>query len=78
MESETVDSRKFISPKELTLRWRCSRSQIDVIAGRAGFTRLCLGEGRNGMVRYHLREVEQYELSHQIKMNTPGQQCCAT
>ncbi len=35
-----------------------SRSSVDRVARRAGLTRLCLGEGRNGMVRYIRKEVE--------------------
>jgi hypothetical protein len=52
---------RYISPNELAVRWSCSRSSVDRIARRAGLTRLCLGEGRNGMVRYVRSEVEEYE-----------------
>jgi hypothetical protein len=38
----------FMSPKELAQRWRCVRSSVDRIARRAGLTRTCPGEGRNG------------------------------
>lgn len=58
----------YVSPKELAARWRCARSTVDLVARRAGFTRLCLGEGRNGMVRYVLAEVEAYEQSRQVVM----------
>ena len=51
----------YLSPKELQERWRCSRSSVDRIARRAGLTRLCLGEGRNGIVRYSRKEVEAFE-----------------
>jgi len=51
----------YLSPKELQERWRCSRSSVDRIARRAGLTRLCLGEGRNGIVRYSRKEVEALE-----------------
>jgi len=51
----------FIAPQELATRWRCSRSTVDRIAHRAGFRRVCLGEGRNGIVRYLLSEVEAFE-----------------
>jgi hypothetical protein len=63
---ETVD---LISPKELAQRWRCSRSSVDRIARRAAFTRFVLGEGRNGMVRYVRREVEEFEVSRRVQMN---------
>ncbi len=43
-------------------RW-CSRSSVDRIARRGGLTRVCLGEGRNGIVRFVRMEVEQFEAS---------------
>lgn len=52
---------KFISPKSLAMRWQCSRSSIDRIARRAGLTRYFFGHGRNGMIRYLRKEVENYE-----------------
>jgi hypothetical protein len=55
----------YLSPKELQERWRCSRSSVDRIARRAGLTRLCLGEGRNGIVRYSRKEVEAFEIKRQ-------------
>ena len=57
-----VDS-PYVSPRELAERWRCSRSSVDRIARRAGLTRVCLSEGRNGMVRFVREEVEQFEAS---------------
>jgi len=59
--TEHGDVTAYLSPAELSLRWKCSRSSVDRIARRAGFTRLCLGVGRNGMVRYLREEVEAYE-----------------
>jgi hypothetical protein len=56
----------YLSPAELSLRWKCSRSSVDRIARRAGFTRLCLGTGRNGMVRYLRKEVDAYEGSRTV------------
>lgn len=53
----------YLSPSELAERWRCSRSSVDRIAVRAGLKRVCLGQGRNGMVRYMRKEVEAYEQS---------------
>ena len=55
----------YLSPKELQERWRCSRSSVDRIARRARLTRLCLGEGRNGIVRYRRKEVEAFEEKRQ-------------
>lgn len=65
-KSETATP--FISPKELAARWRCGRSSVDRIARIAGMTRLCLGKGRNGTVRYVLKEVIAYEQSRMIAM----------
>jgi len=53
----------YVSPRDLAFRWRCSRTSAQRIAKRAGLCRYCLGEGRNGMVRYALEEVEAYEAS---------------
>ena len=58
----------YISPRELAERWRCGRSSVDRIARRAGLTRVCLGVGRNGMVRYVRKEVVAYEESRQVKL----------
>jgi hypothetical protein len=58
----------YFSPNELAERWRCSRSSVDRIAGRAGLSRVCLGEGRNGMIRYLRKEVEAYEAQRQVSM----------
>jgi hypothetical protein len=61
----------FLSPKQLMYRWACSRSSVDRIAARAGITRVCLGEGENGMVRFPLAEIEAYEKSRSIKPGDP-------
>jgi hypothetical protein len=57
----------YIAPKDLAMRWCCGRSSVDRIARRAGLTRVCLGEGPNGMVRYIRKEVEAFELNRQVK-----------
>lgn len=58
----------FFAPNELAERWCCSRSSVDRIARRAGLTRICLGEGKNGIVRYDRKEVIAYEASRRIVM----------
>jgi hypothetical protein len=58
----------YISPAELAQRWRCARSSVDRIARRAGLTRLCLGVGKNGLIRYVRKEVVEYEASRRIVM----------
>ena len=57
----------YFSPKELAARWRCSRSTVDRIAARTGLTRLCLGEGKNGVIRFMRKEVEGLERSRMLK-----------
>jgi hypothetical protein len=64
--SNEVEASPYIAPKELAKRWCCGRSSVDRIARRAGLTRLCLGEGRNGMVRYVRKEVEAYEAQRRV------------
>ena len=56
----------FISPNESAERWQCARSSIDRIVRRAGIKRFCLGEGKNGMVRFLRKEVEAYEQNRMI------------
>ena len=58
----------YVSPNELAERWRCSRSSVDRIAWRAKLSRLCLGVGKNGMVRYVWKEVEAYEESRRVNL----------
>ena len=67
--TSTAEEIDLISPKALSQRWRCSRSSVDRIARRAAFTRFMLGEGRNGMVRYVRREVEEFEGSRRFAVN---------
>lgn len=64
-----AEASPYMSPKEVAERWRCGRSSVNRIARRAGLTRLCLGEGRNGAVRYIRKEVEAYEASRRVTMS---------
>ncbi|MCC6694857.1 MAG: hypothetical protein IT365_04410 [Candidatus Hydrogenedentes bacterium] len=57
---------RYFSPRDLVQRWRCSRSTVDRIARREGLTRLLLGEGRHGIVRFLRDEVEQLETSRLV------------
>jgi DNA-binding MurR/RpiR family transcriptional regulator len=66
--TQVEETLTYISPRELARRWQCSRSSVDRIARRAGFKRYCLGDGKNGMVRYLGKEVEAYEASRQVVM----------
>jgi hypothetical protein len=65
LELNSTEISPYMSPKELQERWRCSRTSVDRIARRAGLSRLCLGEGRNGIVRYNRKEVEAFEAKRQ-------------
>ncbi|MCE5327255.1 MAG: hypothetical protein LLG01_12675 [Planctomycetaceae bacterium] len=58
---------EYLSPKELARRWQCSRTSVDRIAARAGLSRVFLGEGRNGIVRYVRAEVEAFEATRIVK-----------
>ena len=49
LKKDKVES-PYISPRELAQRWQCSRSSVDRIARKAGFTKMFLGEGANGLV----------------------------
>ncbi len=57
----------YLSPQELTARWRCFRTQVDRIAKEARFTRVVLGKKKNGIVRYLKKEVEAYERSRRVE-----------
>jgi len=59
----------LISPKELATRWRVSRSTVDRISRREGFTRILLGYGRNGVVRFYLCDVLSLEDRLSIESN---------
>ncbi len=65
----TIDASPYVSPNELAQRWNCSRSSVDRIARRAKLQRLCLGEGKNGTVRYLREEVLAYEKQKLVAMN---------
>ena len=66
---ETTVLPPYITPKELARRWGCSRSSVDRIARRAGLSRLCLGYGKNGIVRYLRKEVIEHEQKMLVSMN---------
>ncbi len=66
-KEQAVEVSPYLSPRELSERWRCARSSVYRIAARAGLSRLCIGEGRNGVVRFLRKEVEAYEFSRLVK-----------
>jgi len=65
-KEQTPTVSPYIAPRDLAKRWQCARSSVDRIARRAGLTRLCLGEGRNGIVRYIREEVQAYEATRRV------------
>ena len=60
-DAKSQSGKRFVSPRQLSERWNCSPWTAQRIARGAGISRYCLGEGRNGTVRYLLSEVEAYE-----------------
>lgn len=58
---------ELMSPMEVAIRWRCARSTVDRITEREGMSRLYLGKGANGMVRYFRAEVIAFEERQTIK-----------
>ena len=62
--------RRFLSPRQLAERWDCTPMSAQRIAKRAGIAKYCLGEGRNGMVRYLASDVEAYEEERRIGLST--------
>lgn len=66
-DTAPADGRRYITPRELAHRWSCSRSTVDRIAAREGLTRLCLGEGRNGLTRFLFDEIEMLEQERFLK-----------
>ena len=56
----------YLSPRDLAERWRCSRTSAQRIADRVGFSKVFLGEGKHGIVRYVRSEIEEYEASRTV------------
>ncbi len=51
---------KFISARTWAARWDCSLSTVRRAAKRFGVRRVFAG-GANGLVRYHLADIERIE-----------------
>ena len=66
--SRTAEESPLMSPSEIASRWRCGRSTVDRIARREGFSRVLMGHGRNGMVRFWRKEVLDFEARRTIKI----------
>lgn len=52
---------KYVSLKAVADRWACDRSTVRRNLEAAGVKAFCLGHGKHGIVRYLLRDVEDYE-----------------
>ncbi len=52
---------KYVSLKALADRWACDRSTVRRNLETAGVKAFCLGHGKHGIVRYVLKDVEDYE-----------------
>ena len=61
-------SDQYLTPKQLMLRWRCSRSGVSLIADHAGLARQHDGKGaRRNSVSYLLTDVVAYEQSRRFR-----------
>ncbi len=60
MKGETAHG-KYISLKTLSDRWACDRTTVRRNLEAAGVKAFCLGHGKHGIVRYLLKDVEDYE-----------------
>lgn len=58
---------ELLSPAELAKRWKVSRSTAQRIVQREGLTRIYLGTGRNGTIRYPLNEIRAFEQSRSLR-----------
>ena len=65
-DENSIAKSAFLSPRQLAARWDCSPTSAQRIAKKAGIARYCLGDGRNGMVRYRLTEIQTYEEQRRI------------
>lgn len=60
---------QYVSPRQLAMRWDCSRTTAQRIADRVGIPKYYLGEGKNGLVRYAMQDIESYEVSRRTPVN---------
>jgi len=52
---------KYVSLKAVADRWACDRSTVRRNLEAAGVKAFCLGHGKHGIVRYLLKDIEDYE-----------------
>ena len=65
MDTQT-NEREYLTPNELAIRWKCSRTSVNRYTKEAGLTRFCLGNGKNSAIRFLRKEVEAYEKTRQV------------
>jgi len=65
MKNQPAES-EYLTPNELAIRWKCSRTSVDRYTKQAGLTRLYLGNGKNSAIRFLRKEVEAYEKERQV------------
>lgn len=52
---------RYVSLKAVAERWDCDRTTVRRNLEAAGIKAFCLGHGKHGIVRYLLKDVEDYE-----------------
>ena len=52
---------KYASLRAVADRWACDRTTVRRNLGAAGVKAFCLGHGKHGIVRYLVKDVEDYE-----------------
>jgi hypothetical protein len=65
MNTQAAES-EYMSPNELAIRWKCSRTSVDRYTKEAELTRFYLGNGKNSAVRFLRKEVIAYEKERQV------------
>lgn len=52
---------RYVSLKAVAERWECDRTTVRRNLEAAGIKAFCLGHGKHGIVRFLLKDVEDYE-----------------
>jgi hypothetical protein len=58
----------YVAPREPAKRRQCVRPGADRSRGASGLMRVCLGDGKNAVVRYIREEVIAYEQSRRVSL----------
>ena len=65
--SDAESAPRYISASGVAERWGVSRMTVSRAATKEGWSRIYLGSGPNGTVRYLMSEVESFEESRTVK-----------